>query len=183
MIATGGEPVLFEVMIDIPEWMDVNRLDLFSNLDAGEIGSSLADPSPLEPTATFPVSFSAEDRIVVANGLQEHAHKTTRIEIEFDTQVDAYVVFVLSWAGEEIPSMFPVVRSSTIRPFAFSNPIYVDADGGGYDNPPFANIVSESDDEKSRPVAPTAPGPQHLDRDTLIQIIEAIVTQHEVRRW
>ena len=178
VIATLGEPVVFEVSIDIPDWMEVDRLDLFSNLDFSEIGASLADSSPLEPTATFPISFSEEDRAVVATGLEEHAHQTTTLDINFETEVDAYVVFVLSGVGEEIPSMFPVLGSSGVRPFAFSNPVYVDADGGGYDNPPFAHLVSEGDDEKSLSIPVRHREATTLDRETLIQVIEAIVTQH-----
>ena len=176
-LATGGEPVTFEVSVDVPEWMEVDRLDVFSNLDVSEIAASVANATPLEPTASYPVSFAEDDRVVVSTGVEEHAHWTTTIEVEVETDVDAYVVFVLRGVGEEIPSMFPVLGSRGVRPFAFSNPVYLDADGGGYDNPPFLEFLAD-DDEKSLGLPAGNHEMRNLDRETLIRLIEGIVTQH-----
>ncbi len=48
--------------------------------------------------------------------------------------------------------MWPVVPRRGERPFAFSNPLFVDADGGGYDHYPLQELIDRLLSAKSGPV-------------------------------
>ncbi len=131
-------PVTISVTVDVPEWMHVDTLSVYANPEDAlvtEIGEPANDP--LTPTQVHPIEFAPEDTLEVAPG---HAHKVKVVSFELDVEADTFVIFIVS--GDEGPSMFPVVHSGGTRPFAWSNPMYLDADGGGYDNPPFAEAAA-----------------------------------------
>lgn len=136
-VATNDAPVTVSVQIDLPEWMEVDEVAVFMNL-RDEIltmpGEYVTDA--WTPTTTVDVELDPEtDLVEVSTGTQVHRHWTKTVEVEVETDVDAWVVVVVRGSG----SMYPLVLQQT--PFAFSNPIYLDADGGGYDNPPLADLA------------------------------------------
>ncbi|NUN14103.1 MAG: CehA/McbA family metallohydrolase [Myxococcales bacterium] len=133
-----------EVEIQTAEWVRVDTIDVYLNeiddlLDnPGEPG--VARTTPLEPSFQVEIPWEETDRQVVATGNHEHRvwRKTVKIPLEIprSTPTDAWVVFMVRGKGANIPSMAPVLRNGGVKPLAFSNPVFLDADGGGYDNPP-----------------------------------------------
>ncbi|MBA2664947.1 MAG: CehA/McbA family metallohydrolase [Bradymonadaceae bacterium] len=138
-LATNGEPVTVDVHIEVPEWMKVDRLDLFMNADGVVTAPGAYDASPVTPTQSFSIALGPDDLVEVATGTSVHRRYEKVVTVTLDTAVDAYAVFVLQ--GAQGPTMFPVLPSRGVRPFAFSNPIYLDADGGGYNNPHLAALA------------------------------------------
>ncbi|MFW5966191.1 MAG: CehA/McbA family metallohydrolase, partial [Persicimonas sp.] len=133
--------------IQTPEWIEVDTVEVYSNLDAEDIvtepGEAVDDP--LEPTDSKQIEWSEDDLEVVAENDQPHRRRATSVEMTVDVEEDAYVVFVVR--SEASNDMWPVLPRSSAKPFAFSNPIFVDADGGGYDNPPLEDLAETEIEE------------------------------------
>ncbi len=138
VLATNDETVTFEVTVEVPEWVEVNRIEMIMNSDdvVTEPGGYETDPIP--PTDTFDIEFDGEDLEVVATGEEEHRRYRKVVEIDVDTDEDAYVVFLVR--GND--GMYPVLPDNNIEPFAFTNPVYLDADGEGYSDPHLAELAA-----------------------------------------
>ena len=146
----NGEGLRVDVMIDVPEWITVDRIDLYTNVTEGiysRRGGENSDEIP--PSFSVPVSLEEDDLLVSAVGTVEHRHyqKTVSVPLEFDT--DGYVVVMVRGISEETATLWPVVPHRGETPFAFSNPIFVDADGGGYDSYPLQDLIDEILSQKS----------------------------------
>ena len=83
------------------------------------------------------VPLSLGEAVVVAEGTTRHARRRGVAEIPLTADADGYLVVVVR--GSSV--MWPVMHSRSQRPIAFTNPIYLDADGGGYDHPPLAAMA------------------------------------------
>ena len=137
MIAAGGNPIEVEVNIQLPEWIDVSSLDYYFNPDPNEVlvNAGRLNDTPITPTGTIPVTFGAPDISTLQGASTSHQLKSKTIRFTIDTAVDGYLVIILKSNSQ----MFPVLLA---QPFAFSNPIIIDGDGNGYDNPPLAALVN-----------------------------------------
>lgn len=140
--ASHGEVTAY-ITLEMPEWIDVDSLDVYINVGGEELqgapGEAVSDP--LEPTLRLPVVWDAQEhRELVASGEYDHYRLRQIVEVPLEVEADSYVVFVAR--GLSAGSMRPVIASSA-RPLAFSNPVYLDFDGGGYDNPPLAQLRQE----------------------------------------
>lgn len=165
LAAPAGSTVTIAVTLDLPEWMQVDRVDVFANPEGVVTGPGEEVGEPLAPTVSAPVEWVDEDLLEVAPG---HRHRVRTVEVELVVERDSYVLVVVS--GDEGPSMFPVVHAGA-RPFGFSNPLYLDADGGGYDHPPLAGMAAAP----RRPTPPLDPGP--LSEQDLRRVVEATAHQ------
>ncbi len=139
--ASAGEATA-EVTLEMPEWVEVDTLDVYMNVPADEIHGEPGEEisSAVEPTERISIDWTEEHRELVAEGDFEHHRLRQIVEVPFAVDVDSYVVFVAR--GLSGSNMRPVV-SSGARPLAFSNPVYLDADGGGFDNPPLAELMMQ----------------------------------------
>lgn len=145
-----GDRARFFVHLDLPEWMEVDTLEVLSNLeDAIIVPVGEERREPIEPTLTIPIEWLPEHTQVAATGDLEHRHKVQTIEFELPVTADAYVVVMIRSAGDGAPSMYPIVPNASTRPLAFSNPIYLDADGGGYNHPVLAQLQSAAPAERA----------------------------------
>lgn len=140
-LATNGQPVDVEVLIQVPEWMAVDHLDLFMNVDAEQVvrGPGKYDTTVIEPTRSWAIELTPADLVEVASGQLVHRRYQKTVTMQFETDVDAYMVFVVRGAAGR--TMFPVLPTRGALPIAFSNPVYLDADGGGYDKPHLAELA------------------------------------------
>ncbi len=163
--APAGHPVTLAVTLDIPEWMHVDTVDVFANPEGIVTGPGEEIAEPLTPTLSAPVEWSPEDLLEVAPG---HRHRVRTVEFTLRPERDTFLFVVVS--GDQGPSMFPVVHTSA-RPFGFSNPLYLDADGGGYDHPPLTDLEAPA-----RPAPPPTPGP--LTEGDLRRVVEATAHSH-----
>ncbi|TVR04548.1 MAG: hypothetical protein EA398_01850 [Deltaproteobacteria bacterium] len=135
-------PATALVRIQTPEWMQVDTLDLYMNVEDDLIGDpGQALTHPLEPTRRIPLDWNPQEHLVtIATGENEHRRWEQTVTVELDTDTDAWVIFMVR--GLQTPNMRPVL-SSGAQPLAFTNPLFLDADGGGYDNPPLAGLAAQ----------------------------------------
>ena len=134
VLATNGEDIDVIVRVQTPVWMDVDTVQLFSNTEDVAFEARNAPSGSPTPTSSHTIEWGEADtvEVVVGENVHERREKELRITSHFDE--DAYlVVVVTSTAGT---TMYPVVRRGD-PPFAFANPVFLDADGGGYDHPPY----------------------------------------------
>ena len=141
------------VHLQTPAWMHIDEVQVFSNVSEG-IATDGSKPSDevLPPTAAVPVDWDQAELVEVAPG---HARRQATITVPLSLTEDAYVIVVVH--GDNGPSMFPVIHSRTARPLAFSNPVFIDTDGNGYDHPPLA-ALAQSQPKRTRAVR-AAPRP------------------------
>lgn len=133
-VLAAQESVTVRVTIEAPAWVDVDTIDVYTNItEELEAEPGVPDETPIAPSVSTSIVWSENDLEVVAEGQLAHARRRKSVEVELPISADAYVVVMVRSEGR---SMFPVANSRGVRPFAFTNPIYVDADGGGFDNPP-----------------------------------------------
>jgi len=136
VVATNGDAVTATIKLDVPEWMPVNTIDMYMNLtDEILTGPGEVIEAAWTPTISTPIALSETDLVESEVGTAIHRHYLKEIEIPITTDVDAWVVFVVRGSS----SMSPLAPDQT--PFAYSNPVYLDADGGGYNNPPLKDLA------------------------------------------
>lgn len=139
------------VEIDSPEWVRVDRIDLYVNVTEGIYSSTgAANSAPIPPTHTVEVGLSEDDLVVAETGTIAHRHWVKAVTIPLDIDEDAYVIVVVRGEGANTQTLWPVVPRRSETPFAFSNPIFVDADGGGYDTWPLQDLIDRLLAEKAR---------------------------------
>lgn len=125
--------------LQFPEWMDIDEVDVYLNPPLDDImtrpGEIIEDPIP--PTDNVVVTLDPTTELVTTvTGDAEHRVWQKTVEIPLQTDEDAFVVFVVKGSTP----MTPLVGAA---PFAFTNPVFLDADGGGYDNPPYAAAAAQ----------------------------------------
>ncbi|MFB6264991.1 MAG: CehA/McbA family metallohydrolase, partial [Bradymonadaceae bacterium] len=135
-----------EVRIETPTWMRVERVDFFSNVPGVVTEPGEVVETPLDPTASISLDRSASNLETTARGDRPHRRVVHEVRTELDVTADAYVVAVVRGRGE----MRPVVTTRGASPFAFTNPIFVDANGGGYDDPPLEDRAAHEGASSSR---------------------------------
>lgn len=168
-LATAPGPVEVRVHLQTPEWMQVTEVQLFVNVAEG-LGIDEDQPAqdPLPPTVAVPAGWDEAVRVEVAPG---HARKERTLTVPLEVAADSYVIVVVH--GDDGPSMFPVVSGRGSRPLAYSNPTFIDVDGGGFNVFPLAGLAAG--EAKAR--APRAVGRQATEAD-LRQVIEATAHEH-----
>lgn len=124
------------VSIQMPEWMRIDTIDVYTNLDTVITEPGVPNEDPVVPSMSVPVTFDPADFVDVATGTSVHRRIEKTVNIPLTITEDAYFVFIVR--GVATSNMVPVLREVGTRPFAFTNPIFVDFDGNGYDNPPLA---------------------------------------------
>jgi hypothetical protein len=147
------------VEVQVPPYLDVTKVELYLHTPADD-GACPVDPaSAIARTtrvacdgvsnANWPSSSIAASQ-AVALGPSDFETVTTdgalvfrraRKQVHFRLPAptrDNWVVAMVYGSRSLAPLLIPYPGvSGTAAPFAFTNPIYVDADGNGYDKPPF----------------------------------------------
>lgn len=136
VVASGA--VKLELDVQAPRWIAVDRVELYEN-------GTLIREWPVEET-TDVMRFSetieltpAKDSwyVAVAAGDGDLAPIFTPVEIPY---IELQSVVTEALAGvESVSSLLdpaiPIPRQYTIRPYALTNPIWIDRDGNGFDAP------------------------------------------------
>lgn len=152
-----GGGVTLDLEIQTAEWLRVDQVDVYWNVREGIYSSTgAADTSELPPTLSVPIELTEDDLVVAGSGVAEHRRYDKQVSIPLDIDEDAYVIVVLR--GDD-PTLWPVVPRRSETAFAFSNPIFVDADGGGYDQYPLQDLIDRVLASKNRPSVTAAPLP------------------------
>lgn len=118
------DALVVDIQVLAASWMDVNRLEVYANgrpVRLQEVAGILLEiehPKPTDPLfAPIPLPNTTPTAV-------ERLHT----QVHLYPKQDTWYVFVVKGEG----SLAPVGNG---RPFAYTNPLYVDADGGGW-NPP-----------------------------------------------
>ncbi len=178
-LTVGGEDVRVQVRYQLPAWLEVNRLDIYTNLRDDILtdtpGEASSDEVP--PTMSIPVSMDDATLETVAEGTQLHQRRVGTVDLTMTFAEDAYLIVVLRGVGGGIPAMYPAVFSRSVKPFSFSNPLFLDADGGGYDHPPLMDLARTN---PKRAVAPRPLPAKTVDakREALKRLIDNTVHEH-----
>ncbi|MFW6087117.1 MAG: CehA/McbA family metallohydrolase [Myxococcota bacterium] len=164
VLETGGQPVTLQVTLQMPEWVTVDRVDMLMSSEDVITAPGEYDTDPIPPTESRVVELLETDLEEVASG---HRRYRKTLDFEVDTAEDAYVVFIVR--GSE--DMAPVVPGTDVLPFAFTNPVLLDADGGGYDHPPLADLASTDPGTSGARLLRTETEERPLTREVLLEHI------------
>ncbi len=123
--------VTLDVDIQTPEWITVDTVDVYVNQSAAITETAEVIEDELPPTLSLPIATMQP--VEVATGDLTHRRLTAQVSTPIAVTADAYVVVVVRGSS----SLYPVAVGDDEVPFAFANPIFIDFDGNGYDNPPF----------------------------------------------
>ena len=139
LVSAAGAPVAVEVDVQTPGWMTLETVELHINV----VEPLLVEPGTFDETLLAPTMSAALEAVepleVAAEGSVQHLRRRWRARFEFAPESDAYVVAVVRGGR----SLYPVTLRDSVQPLAFTNPVYVDVDGGGYDRPPLAAAAAE----------------------------------------
>lgn len=146
-----------QVEVQVPEYLDVTKVELFMHVPEDDAACPVDPMSPrarttrvacngianttwpaASVTATQPVALTAGDleTAITESGVQYRRYrKTVTFRLPAPTK-DNWVVALVYGSKSLAPLLYAYSGSDT-APFAFTNPIFVDADGNGYDKPPF----------------------------------------------
>jgi hypothetical protein len=148
--------------------MEVNQVDVFANVTEGILSSpGKTDQSAIPATWSFPVDLGDSTLELVAEGDIAHRVRKAQLEETLELTEDTWVVVVVRWVGPPSRTMAPVLEDAGAQPFAFSNPIFVDADGGGFDKPPLADLAKA-------PIPPAPPSPPKTRRSLTMDDLRKI---------
>ena len=127
-----------QVEVQAPSWMDADRVEIYRNgtlIDVWDIPEGPAVVR-LSRTEAYPVD---EDSwfVAIVTGDEPLAPVFTPVEIPY---VELELIVTEALGG--VPSIAfllgeaaPIPREFPIRPYAVTNPVWVDADGGGFEAP------------------------------------------------
>lgn len=142
-LAAEDGSVTLRVHLQTAEWVRVSELLVFVNAtDTVVLDPGQENRDPVPATRTIPIAWGPEHRVVVAGGALEHARLEQTIEVPLTLDADAWVSVVVTGDTEDA-SMYPVLRNPSTRPIAFSNALFADVDGGGYNTYPLAAARAE----------------------------------------
>ena len=155
-----------------PDWMTLTEAQIFVNIDQTsevDLGPGIFSDEPSTPTASLPLTLREAG---ASRGPQSPKERVYEARFTLPLNKDSYIVTTITGTG----SLFPVLHRATVLPFAYTNPIYIDADGGGYNTPPLLHLISPPPEEKS---ATTAPGvkssvieaPSEQEQERLLEIL------------
>jgi len=136
-LSVASREVEVRVRARCPSWMSLTEAHVLSSLTEGlDVGPGQFDESPLTPSASAELRALSEGEEGGPTSALEHVYEA-RFTLPAPSEGDGYVV---AWV-RGTQSMFPVVNRSSVKPFAFSNAILLDGDGGGYDHPPLTALL------------------------------------------
>ncbi|HMV66678.1 MAG TPA: CehA/McbA family metallohydrolase [Myxococcota bacterium] len=140
-VAKDG-PVDVEIEVQAPSWIDVDRVELYEN---GTLVQEWDVPPSVDNLRFHETTTREPDRdawyVVIVSGGESLAPVVTEVEIPpipLDEAVTGALggLEVLSspaFAGLLVPTRYP--KKYPVLPFAITNPVWVDVDGGGWTAP------------------------------------------------
>jgi len=177
VVAASSDDVEVVVEVQVPEYLDVSRIELYMHTPGDDARCPIAPGSPESkttrvacggqsnlnwpaPLRAADVTLRPEHRVVVTrDGSTELARWQVREVFRIPAPAtDNWIVVLVHGSRPLFPLAWPSKLSGgslkEAKPFAFTNPIFVDADGGGFDHPPFSPPT-----RSQAPLPPRAPKP------------------------
>lgn len=176
-----------EVDVQVPSYLDVTRVELYMHVEDDDARCPIDPASPEARTTrvacdgvmntNWPASSVTASQTValtpadLETAVTEHgvAYRRYRRRVTFrlpSPTHDNWLVAFVYGSRSLAPVLYPYDASPS-RPFAFTNPVLIDADGNGYDKPPFRV------QRRGGPVQVQAPAPPE----------EAVDLDEVPRRW
>ncbi len=164
------------IEVQVPEYLDVTRVELYLHT-TGDDGACPLDPSSPRARTTrvscggvtnsnWPTaSISASQAVILVPGDRElvtsegvlnffRYRKQVNFRLPSPT-TDNWLVAMVYGSKSLAPVLYPYPGGGSFAtPFAFTNPILIDADGNGYDHPPFVRVRSRVQGGGPAPVVP-----------------------------
>ncbi len=152
------------VDMQVPTYLDLTKVELYLHVP-GDDGACPLDPMSARArttrvscagvtnanwpaasvSATQAITLTPGDRqLVTTDGAQQfyRYRKVVNFRLPAPT-TDNWLVAMVYGSRSLAPVLYPYPGTGTTNaPFAFSNPILIDADGNGYDHPPFMRVRS-----------------------------------------
>ena len=167
----GATTVELRVRARTPNWMSLTSAHVLSDLSEGlDVGAGEFNEAPLSPSQSAQLRELSIGEEGGPRDARERVYEA-RFVMGGPQGRDGYVV---AWV-EGSQSMFPVANRSGVKPFAFTNAILLDGDGGGYNNPPLASLEATPPVEGKRTHSARAEPGEALD---LRPLIEALKHEH-----
>jgi hypothetical protein len=158
VVPNGTGDVGVEVDVQVPEYLDITKVEIFMHKDQDDVNCPFDSSHPRALTArvacngivnhNWPASGvtafqdivlqpTDKETVLSANGVTyKRYRKKVNFRIPKPTKDNWLVVFVTGTKSLS-PYLYAYSAKPT-HPFAFTNPIFIDADGNGYDKLPFA---------------------------------------------
>ncbi len=142
LVIPAPGPVTFTAQVQVARWMAFDSVQLVSNVtdqapEPGETGEASFDP-----VAEETVTLTGDDLV------DGKAYKRV-VTFELEVAEDGWYI-VLVEGSDAVPAMYPVYPSTGARPFAFTNPIYIDVGGDGWTPPQPTAAPDPADAESAR---------------------------------
>ncbi|MEW5741446.1 MAG: CehA/McbA family metallohydrolase [Myxococcota bacterium] len=160
-----------EVEVQVPAYLDVTRVELYMHVPADDAACPIDPMSPAARTtrvacegimnSNWPAtSITASQPVMLTPGDLETAateagvsYRRYRKRVTFRLPAptsDNWLVAMVYGSKSLAPVLYAYNADPT-RPFAFTNPVLIDADGNGYDKPPFRPTMPSPGPRKASP--------------------------------
>ncbi|MBI5545196.1 MAG: CehA/McbA family metallohydrolase, partial [Deltaproteobacteria bacterium] len=162
VVPASSDGLLVTVDIQAPLYMNLTRVELYQHLPADDSSCPIDPQSPEAQTtrvscngegnANWPsssialshaITLEPTDReLALQSGATSYWRWHKKVELRLPAPAtDNWVVAMVYGTSPLFPLVYPNKLSNggakPVVPFALTNPVFVDADGGGYDKPPF----------------------------------------------
>ncbi len=137
-ISTRGSEVELTVEVQAPSWMATDRVEVYRNGTLVDVWTIEGDDSVVREVRTERYAVDEDSWFaVVVTGRDPLFPVFTPVEIPY---IDLQTVVTealggIGGIGALVGEATPIPREFPIRPYAVTNPIWVDTDGGGFDAP------------------------------------------------
>ena len=161
-VPMGAGDVQYTVEVQVPEGTDISKIELYTHSSSDDASCPIQSSDPnanttrvgcngLQANRWPNTAIYAQKQVVLAPGDREvvatvggtqvkRIRHTETFRLPAPAQ-DAWVVAFVYGESDLFPLVYAGLDSSgahkVAKPFAVANPILVDADGGGFDKPPF----------------------------------------------
>jgi len=169
-----GQAATVTVDVQAPYWLDISRVELYRT-PTQTYAAPGAEPVGELPKPTAVRTWGEAEKTAVAG----YDPKTKRLHLQavFTLQGDGKDGYLVALAHGDTPMPKAVVAGRKVLPLAFTNPVFLDGDGGGYNNPPLTKKVLPKVDPPPPPPRPGTAAKTMTIRE-LRALYEAIACGH-----
>lgn len=131
LAVSPGDEVRFEIEVQAPAWMSLDAVELYDTPTNTAPPAGKESSEVIKPDQWVQLLLGKEHLVP---GVDKKTSRWLRtVQMKATAKADSYFVFMVKGA-KALPAA--LVGGSAVTPFACTNPIFVDVDGGGYDHPP-----------------------------------------------
>jgi hypothetical protein len=131
--------VQIKIEVRCPDWMSMDSAHIYVNIKEGlDLGPGNFDNTAVPATQSMVLQRVGEEAENGPRHSKEHVYQAI---FEISITEDTYIVTTVAGTS----SGYPVMRYTNVTPFAYSNPIYIDADGEGYNHYPLQDLIDQLD--------------------------------------